>query len=432
MRGKKIVSLLICVLAFLAACGGNPSSNEEDTAEGSTVTILIDNGQNALAGAEAIAEGVKEKYNIDTDIEVRPGGSEGDNVVKTRLATGEMTDIMFYNSGALFQALNPSQHFLDLSEEDYMNSIQDTFKEVVSDDESIYGIPAEASQGGGILYNRAVYQELELEPPKTWEEFMENNEKIKATQITPVVAAYQDTHTSQIILLADYYNLQLEDPDFAEKYTANEKKFVDTPAAVRGLEKIAELYENGYYNSEASSTSHTNALEMLATGEAAHYPILTGSLTELEKNHPDTIDDIGFFGIPGDESEVHGMTLWLPSGFYLNKEAKDMEAAKQWMAYAASPEGVEKHMEAVKPNGPYMVDGVELPVDSFTAVEEMNEYVEAEKTAPALEFVSPLKGPNLEQITVELGLGMIGPAEAAEKYDRDVDRQAQQLDLEGW
>jgi hypothetical protein len=53
-------------------------------------------------------------------------------------------------------------------------------------------------------------------------------------------------------------------------------------------------------------------------------------------------------------------------------------------------------------------------------------------TSPALEFVSPIKGPNLEQITVEVGSGIRPAAEAAALYDEDVRKQAMQLGLPGW
>jgi raffinose/stachyose/melibiose transport system substrate-binding protein len=53
-------------------------------------------------------------------------------------------------------------------------------------------------------------------------------------------------------------------------------------------------------------------------------------------------------------------------------------------------------------------------------------------TAPALEFVSPIKGPALEQLTVAVGSGIQTPAEAAAAYDLDVAKQAKQLGLPNW
>ena len=47
-------------------------------------------------------------------------------------------------------------------------------------------------------------------------------------------------------------------------------------------------------------------------------------------------------------------------------------------------------------------------------------------------FLSPIKGPNLEQITVEVGSGIRPAAEAAGLYDQDVEKQAKQLGLPNW
>ncbi len=63
---------------------------------------------------------------------------------------------------------------------------------------------------------------------------------------------------------------------------------------------------------------------------------------------------------------------------------------------------------------------------------DVQAYFDADKQSPALEFLSPVKGPNLEQICVEVGSGITPAADAAKLYDQDVQKQAQQLGLEGW
>ena len=66
------------------------------------------------------------------------------------------------------------------------------------------------------------------------------------------------------------------------------------------------------------------------------------------------------------------------------------------------------------------------------AVLDIQEYIDGGNVGPALEFVSPLKGPSLEQITVEVGSGLRTAEDAAALYDEDVEKQAQQLGLPGW
>ena len=53
-----------------------------------------------------------------------------------------------------------------------------------------------------MLYNIPVYKKLSLEIPKTWDEFMKNNETIKkAGSADPVEQTYGETWTSQLFVL---------------------------------------------------------------------------------------------------------------------------------------------------------------------------------------------------------------------------------------
>ena len=99
----------------------------------------------------------------------------------------------------------------------------------------------------------------------------------------------------------------------------------------------------------------------------------------------------------------------------------------------ASVEGCEAIVSANGATGPMLVNGCELPADVPRAVTDMLPYFEAAGgTAPALEFLSPVKGPALEQLTVEVGSGIRDAASAAELYDADVQKQARQLGLPNW
>ncbi|UYN98074.1 MAG: extracellular solute-binding protein [Devosia sp.] len=398
------------------------------------LSFLIDNGPQSVAVAEAwVAAYTAKNPDVTIDIEVRPGGGEGDNIVKTRLATGAMADVFFYNSGSLFQAINPVQNLLPLTDEPFQANVQDSFKLVVSAGGDVYGAPFAPAMGGGILYNIPIYEELGLDIPKTWDEFMANNEAIKAAGKTAVIQTYADTWSSQLFVLADFYNVMAEVPDFAEKYTANEAKFATTPAALRGFEKLQEVFEGGYLNADFGAATYPDGIRMVATGEGAHYPMLTFGIGAIAETVPDHIQDVGFFAQPGDSADSNGLTTWMPDSIYVAKSTASPDLAKDFVGFVASPEGCDIRNEAVGATGPYMVAGCELPADVPPAVADMLPYFEAGgQNGPALEFLSPVKGPALEQITVEVGSGIRDAASGAALYDEDVRKQAQQLGLAGW
>jgi raffinose/stachyose/melibiose transport system substrate-binding protein len=381
------------------------------------LTILVDNASHTIAISEALATAFQEKNpDVAIDIEARPGGGEGDNIVKTRLATGQMTDIFWYNTGSLLQALAPEQTLVDLSAEPFMDNVADSFKQVVTAGSGVYGVPTRPAEAGGIFYNRKIYEKLGLSVPTSWAEFMSNNQKIKEAGIPAVIQTYGEPWTSQVLLLADFYNVQKQVPDFAAQYTAGTAKFASTPAAVRGFEYLKEVSDGGFFNEDFGAARYEDGLRMIAEGEGAHYPMITFAIPALSDGYPDQINDVGFFALPAAKAEDTGLTVWMPAGFYISKTSANIDVAKQFLAFVASPEGCAAQSKA---------DNV---VQSVT---DLLPYFENGKNAPALEFLSPIKGPILEQLTVEVGTGIRQPADAANLYDEDVRKQAQQLGLSG-
>jgi len=142
-----------------------------------------------VAVPEALAAAYMEAHaEVSIEVEQRAGGAEGDNIIKTRLATGEMADVFLYNAGSLFQALNPTEMLEPLDDLPSMAGVLDGFKPVVTgSDGHVYGVPAQAAMGGGILYNIPIYEELGLSVPTTWEQFEANSEAIKAAGHVPVI-----------------------------------------------------------------------------------------------------------------------------------------------------------------------------------------------------------------------------------------------------
>ena len=396
------------------------------------LSVTTDGNQDTITMMDALTAAYTAAHpDVTFEIENRPGGSEGDNLVKTRLATGEAGDILQYNSGSLFQALNPTENLADLS--DIQGDVIDSFKAVVTaKDGTVRGVPFGSAMGGGIYYNKKIYADLGLSVPKTWEEFMANNAKVKEAGKVPVATTFGDTWTSQLFVLADFYNVQAEVPTFAADYTANKAKYATTPAALRGFQYLEDVFKADYMNEDFGAAKFDDGVRMVATGEAAHYPMLTFALGNIKQNYPENLNDVGFFAQPGPSADKNGLTVWMPAGLYVPAASPNVDAAKAFLAFVASPEGCKIMIDANGATGPFLIKGCELPADVPHAVADMLPYFQNDATAPALEFLSPIKGPALEQLTVEVGSGIRPAAEAAALYDQDVEKQAKQLGLPNW
>ncbi|KAA9108163.1 ABC transporter substrate-binding protein [Microbacterium rhizomatis] len=430
-------SVGVAVLAIpLAACsGGGGGSSSGGTTE---ITYLTQSDDANTAQAKAlIAAFEKANPDISVKLDTQPGGTEGDNLMKTKLSTGSMDDVFHYNSGSLLQALNPDQTLVDLSDQSWVSTLTDDFKQVVSTDNGLYGAPWGTSFAGAVLYNKKVYSSLGLTVPTTWADFIANSEKIKATGngITPILQSYGDTWTSQLFVLGDFANVSAQDPNWAKNYTANDPsaKYVNEPAFA-GFANQQEVFDKKLMNEDFASMTNAQAMDALANGQAAQYPMLSATIATVQQNEPDKTDDIGVFALPAANASDTSITMWQPNGIYIAKTAEGakLDAAKKFVAFANSSDGCAVQNDAGGAAGPYVTSACTLPSTAPALIGDIQKYFDAGKTGSALEFLSPIKGPNLENITVAVGSGITSAKDGAAQYDDDVKKQAQQLGLSGW
>jgi raffinose/stachyose/melibiose transport system substrate-binding protein len=438
-RRIALVALAAATTLFAAGCsaGSLGSSSGEGSAGATTITLLTGAQDTDVASAKAVIDAFQAANpNITIKHDTRPGGSEGDNLVKTRLSTGEMAEVFIYNNGSLLQAIKPEQNLTPLDDQPWVNQIDPLFAESSKgSDGKIYGGPYGTAFGGGVLYNIPVYKKLNLQVPKTWDEFMKNNETIKKAGIDPVEQTYGETWTSQLFVLGDYHNVEAQVPDFAQKYTAGQAKYATTPAALAGWQHIQDVKDAGYFNKDFASAKLNDGVKAVSTGTAAHYPQLGATAANIENVAPGKSNDVGFFALPGPDAATNGMTVWPgTSAMYIPKsvEGDKLDAAKKFIAFAATQQGCDAIVKGSPPQGPFLSKACTLPGDVSQVAKDTKNYFDSGKASPALEFKSPIKGPSLEQICIQVGTGQVDAKKGAELYDQDVKKQAQQLGLPGW
>ena len=434
-RTWALVALAAAAVLVTGCSAGSLGSSGGD-GEGVTLSFLTSNGPEDIALAEGLATAfMAQNAGVTVQVEQRPQGTEGDNLVKTRLATGDMADVFVYNSGSLLQALNPAQTLVPVTDQPWTKDLDKTFVDAVSGNGQVFGAPIGTVQAGAVMYNKTVYEQLGLQVPRTWDEFMANNAVIaERTDAAPVIQTYRETWTSQLFVLGDFRNVLQTEPNFPDRYTAGQVKYATSSAALRGFQHQQAVHEAGYMNEDFASATYNDGLRMLAEGTGVHYPILTSAIGELVASHPDAVDNIGVFGLPGPDAATNGITIWTPNAAYTPQttQGAQRDAALRFLAFIAGPAGCQAMTEAATPTGPYVVKGCELPADVPPVVQDIQTYLDRGAASPALEFLSPVKGPNLENLTVEVGSGIRTAEDAAALYDQDVAQQAQQLGLEGW
>lgn len=273
---RKMLSVLLCAAMMGTTLAGATSVLAADDKDSdskweykeATLTFLID-PDTASAGYQAVFDLCEKETGIHIETELRASGGDGDNQVKTRLASGEMTDLCGYNSGAKLNELDPESNFIDISGEEWASRLDDTFASAVSagSDSAVYGVPLTATNLGCILYNKDLYEQYDLEVPDTWEDFLKNCDTLKEAGETAVIGSLGDSWTIQVPYLGDHYNVLAAEPDFSEKFEAGEAKYATTEAGLKSFQKLADLQP--YFNEDYTATTYADACDKLVNGEGA-------------------------------------------------------------------------------------------------------------------------------------------------------------------
>jgi ABC-type glycerol-3-phosphate transport system substrate-binding protein len=406
---------------------GSEESEEKTSGEGKefdgvTLTMLNFSSATPKGVISGACKAAEEKFGFE--IEIEP--CTGDDVVRTRLATGECPDLLVYNTGSLLSSLNPSEFFLDLTDTDIAKTLDEDFIRAASVDGVLYGIPQCDSMGAGVYYNKEFYEKYDLQVPETWEEFMGNMEVLKNAGITGMGMALNELVYSQLPFLADNYQLMHDNPDFPEEFTAGEIKFAGSREGIRTWERYEEL--SAYFNEDCTSATGDEIERKMFDNEVAHLINFSSRIPAWCSLYGEEMDKIGFFALPGDTKEKTGLTIWPANAIYGSKNSKNIEAVEAFLEWYASDEGLDVLTSLYSPVGAFHT-GYKPKGEQIEVVKEVQQYYTEGRITSALEYLSPVKGINCQQICNELGSGRITAREAAAAYDEECKRMALQLGL---
>ena len=427
-----------------AAETGNGTEAAESQAEGEWnfegVTLNLAHATTGEVGDAFLAQFEAFEELTGATIEVEMLSADPDEQVSTlsvRAATGNLPDIWQNSIGAMMETIDPQANVYDLSGQDWIReNVTDTYLEIVADDETgaLYGVPCTTSNVAGCFYNKTVYEELGLEIPTTWEEFLANCEIISSqTDKVPVATPYSDGAGAQILFLAQYYYVNQEDPEFADKYTNREIELHESPAYMRGLEKMNDLYVNGYQSADPLALSFADAALQVAHGDAVMTFSRTNIMATAAGGVPDSLDEFGFFPLPDESSEVLGVATWMPPAWCMNAniDPEKEACALAFMEFMTTSEAIDAYCTKTVPTGAFMLNGIELPDNITSAVREAQEWVERAST-PVMEYQCSIKGANLVTILQMVGTGEYTPDEAITEIEMDNAIDAQQKGIAGW
>jgi raffinose/stachyose/melibiose transport system substrate-binding protein len=309
---KLSLVILAAVLLVLSACApvAAPASApaEEGAAASSEAAELLlwhsfDSQARAGALETLVANFEAANPNVDVTIEFQDFENMK-TIVKTALASGTGPDLVFYGPGAGFMGpLVESDLLLPLDEysEQYgwAERIYPWTFESTSFDDTLYALGHEL-EFIGVYYNTAIFEELGVSEPTTYEELLEIGEKAKAAGYIPFAFPNQPGWPAFHVFSAFANNLAgkegMEDVLFGDgSWTA--------PEFVRAIQlPFVELNQAGFFPPSLNALTYDDGNALFYTGQAAMHLTGTWLVSAILENVQDF--ETSFFALPSIDGSV--------------------------------------------------------------------------------------------------------------------------------
>jgi ABC-type glycerol-3-phosphate transport system substrate-binding protein len=355
---------IVTILAMLAACGPTPTPEVVEKVVKETVVvekevqvevtkevqvevekpvakkIVIYNSymsdpdpREADAGQVQMFE---EKYPDIDVVHSTVAHEDFKQAIRAYLTASTPPDVMTWFAGNRARFFIDKDLIMDISDvwesEGWNESYPAGFRAMSSVDDKQYFVPA-SWYWWAVYYRKDIFEQYGLEPPETWEEFLQLCETLKENGVAPIAIGTKYRWTAAAWF--DYLNMRVNGPEFHINLMLGKEKYDDPRVLKVFTDYWAPLIENGYFIEEPAAYSWSEALQFLINGEAAMY--LMGDF--LRDSYPDEQEgDLDFFRFPIIDPSVPVGEDAPTDGYFIAANAQHPEEAKLFLAFLGSVE----------------------------------------------------------------------------------------------
>ena len=259
--------------------------------------------------------------------------------ILAQLAGGNPPDVFSYWAGARVQFVVDGDRLQPIDDVWDANNMGEMFPPAVVEGAATYDgkkylVPL-TLHWVGFFYNKALFEEVGVEVPQTWDELVEVAEAFKEAGIPAFALGSMNRWPGQFWF--DMILLRTAGDEYRTKLMNGEASYTDDEV-VRAFGLWKELVDAGYFFPDANAYDWDEAANFVANGEAGMTLMgtwISGQLKDALEKTPG--EDYDYFAFPVIDEGVPHASLGPIDGFVVPADAANPEAAKAFVTYLTDP-----------------------------------------------------------------------------------------------
>lgn len=343
-----VVLIGVTVSILLAACAAPAAPSVEETVVPPEETVvapaapkvqLVYNSYlsdpEPRRADEEVVRMFEEKYpNIDV-VHSIVAHEDFKQAIRAYLTSSTPPDVLTWFAGNRARFFIDKGLIMDISDlwekEGWNESYPKGFQALSTVDGKQYFVPT-SYYWWAVYYNKTVFAKYNLQPPKTWDEFLAVSETLKKNGVTPIAIGTKYPWTAAGWF--DYLNMRVNGPEFHINLMLGKEKY-DDPRVKETFETWKVLLDKGYFIDNAAAYAWQEALPPLLSGEAAMY--LMGQFI-MDSIPEENRKDFDFFRFPIIDPNIPIGEDAPTDGYFIPANAPHPEEAKLLVAFIGSKE----------------------------------------------------------------------------------------------
>ncbi|WP_168120538.1 ABC transporter substrate-binding protein [Paenibacillus sp. HB172176] len=336
-------SLLLTACSRFSVDNGYHSPDESSSPY-TSFTIVYPGGD--LSHKQGVSTTIARFEQSHPNIGITEGKESGtgsySDYLKTKVAVGEFPDLIEIRDTELFASAGL---LAEMPEE-----LLYPFLSVEKVNGKVYTLPLERTPPQGIIYNKSLFQQAGIDsPPRTYGQFLSNNDKLKKLGIVPLVVGGKDLwHMGFWINKFMIDEVYAKDPNWNYKRTQHLVSWTD-PEPSRAMELLAGLWERGDVDADYETTADGQTASLLVSGEAAM--LFSGPWMFNQIQSADPAFSYGFFVLPDEAGHVNLAGAPSANGWAISAEAANnpakLEAIQQFLTFFYDDAQYSDYLQAV-------------------------------------------------------------------------------------